>query len=272
MLPGIAGAMAGFAAQGGPATFKMIDGISALGLATNLKLCLDAGDADSYTSGQKWLDRSGGGYDFFRGVGSGSSTDDPTFNGVAGAQSSSEYWSFDGGDFFTYDTTTETWMDALHKNNATWTAVGIVYGMATRSGSLLSTGVAFILNQVGAQIYMTGGNASLYVANGSGSVYQNTSTQTLKGGWSFVGLSVDEAAGTLVWLIDRVAVTVSGMSFSSPSSSAATQPMVIGAGSAGSTQLSSGARLAATAVWQGTALTADQMLQLNGYCGTKFGF
>lgn len=37
-------------------------------------------------------------YDFYRGAGSGSSTDDPTFNGSADTESA--YWSVDGGDYF----------------------------------------------------------------------------------------------------------------------------------------------------------------------------
>ena len=39
-----------------------------LGLTNGLKLCLDAGDANSYTSGEPWLDTSGNGYDFNRGT------------------------------------------------------------------------------------------------------------------------------------------------------------------------------------------------------------
>ena len=77
-------------------------------LTTNLKLCLDAGDINSYSgSGQKWLDRSGLGHDFFLGVDGSANTDDPTFNGSPGNASSNEYFSVDGGDFFRYDSTGE---------------------------------------------------------------------------------------------------------------------------------------------------------------------
>lgn len=88
-----------------------------LGLTSGLQLCLDAGDAESYDgTSQKWLDRSGGGYDFFRGTDGTSQATDPTFNGTAGAVSSSEYFSDDGGDYLTYDTTIETWMQNLGKS------------------------------------------------------------------------------------------------------------------------------------------------------------
>jgi hypothetical protein len=57
--------------------------ICRLGLVTNCKLVLDAGEASSYTSGQSWLDLSGNGYDFFLGSTSGAAANDP-FGGPLG--------------------------------------------------------------------------------------------------------------------------------------------------------------------------------------------
>ncbi len=73
------------------------------GLVTaNLQLHLDAGDAASYDgSSQTWEDLTVNGFDFFRGTDGTGEASDPTFNGVSGDKSSSEYFSFDGGDFFT---------------------------------------------------------------------------------------------------------------------------------------------------------------------------
>jgi len=107
----------GFGSGSHPA-WNLEEIIRGLSLDTNLKLCLDAGEGDSYTSGQSWLDLAGSGYDFFLGQDGSSDSTDPTFNGVANTMTSSEYWSFDGGDYFTYDTTNETWMENLHKAGA----------------------------------------------------------------------------------------------------------------------------------------------------------
>ena len=87
------------------------------GLTSGLRVVLDAGSADA-GSGQSWLDVSGNGVDFFRGADGNSSTDDPAYNGTLGNLSSSEYYSYDGGDFFTYDSTNESWMQDMHKDNA----------------------------------------------------------------------------------------------------------------------------------------------------------
>ena len=46
----------------GQANVSLIDILTALGLTTNLKLCLDAGDSVSYDgTSQDWVDRSGAG-------------------------------------------------------------------------------------------------------------------------------------------------------------------------------------------------------------------
>ena len=111
--------------------------IDQAGLLTDLELCLDAGAASSYTSGQKWLDMSGNGYDFFLGSegASASTGDEPTFTGSAGGLSDSEYFVMDGGDFFSYDTgTLESWMTDMYKDNATWTVLMWTYGPAGGDG------------------------------------------------------------------------------------------------------------------------------------------
>jgi hypothetical protein len=56
-------------------------------------------------------------YDFNRGLNNSASTDDPTFNGTAGDPAA--YWSFDGGDFFTSVGGLTTFMQNLHRTDAT---------------------------------------------------------------------------------------------------------------------------------------------------------
>ena len=111
--------------------------IDQLGLLTDLELCLDAGAATSYTSGEKWLDISGNNYDFFLGSegASASTGDEPTFTGTAGGLSDGEYFIVDGGDFFSYDESTlESWMTDMYKNNADWTVLMWTYGPAGGDG------------------------------------------------------------------------------------------------------------------------------------------
>src|SRR5688572_18803052 len=98
----------------GGAGLSLFQAITQAGLTSNLQLCVDSGDALSYPgSGQKFLDRSGNGYDFFLGVDGTVESTDPTFTGEVGTGKA--YWALDGTAFFTYDTTNETWMQNIHK-------------------------------------------------------------------------------------------------------------------------------------------------------------
>ena len=100
---------------------ELITTIRRCGLTTGLKLCLDKGDANSYASGQSWLDVSGNGYDFFLGATGGAEASDPTSNGTAGGRSPEEYWSFDGVQFFRLASANPTWVNNFHKDNAKFT-------------------------------------------------------------------------------------------------------------------------------------------------------
>lgn len=79
-----------------PASFKLIDILTFLGLDSGLECCLDAGDAASYSgTGATWNDVSGLARHFTRGG------TDPVFNGAAGSLGSTNYWTgLDVGYFF----------------------------------------------------------------------------------------------------------------------------------------------------------------------------
>lgn len=101
--------------------------IQAIGATASLDFCLDAADINSYDgSGQTWTDLTGNGNSFYRGSNNTAQASDPTFNGVAGALSEDEYFSFDGGDWFT-ETTGHTFAEAWHKDNAAFTIVAVIY-------------------------------------------------------------------------------------------------------------------------------------------------
>lgn len=249
--------------------------ITSLGLTSGRKLVLDAGDSSSYSgSGQSWLDLSGNGYDFFRGATSAATTDDPTFNGSAGTLSAAEYWSFDGGDKFRYDTTNETWMQNLHKNNALFSLVCWFYlPDLTAMQGLFGTCSNSSLSNTGAQwIIDTSGNLYVQVLNGSGSSAAVIvgSTGVTASAWKFAAISVDEAANTAVGVLNgTVATTVSA--YTSPSASNATYTAEIGATGNAIALMRNGGRIAQFAAWEGVALTQAQLLNIFTATRGRFG-
>lgn len=268
MLPGLTGAMTGLA--GRLPTFK--ETLDNLALTTNLKLCLDAGDPASYSSGQKWLDRSGGGYDFFRGADATATTDDPTFNGTAGGQSGSEYWSFDGGDYFSYDTSNETWMEALHKDSAVFSFVFWTY-VKTPATQAALFGTARVGADTGVNCRYD--NASpprltLSVTNAASAVYSLApAIDLVVDAWNFISVSINEPANTSAVNINGSA-SAGTATYSSPAAGAASYAMNIAAGGNNNIKFASGARLASVAFWQGTALSAANLASIYQNTRAKF--
>ena len=171
---------------------ELLHTIRRCGLTGGLKLCLDAGDANSYSSGQSWLDTSGNGYDFFRGPTVGAEASDPTFNGTAGQRASGNYWSCDGGDYFRYDSANETWMQNLHKDNAVLTMVAWVY--PTTAGPIYLWGSSG--GTTGSIFYCTSSLLVWLVQNGGATVLNIFTAATLNlNAWNFVAASLTEATG-----------------------------------------------------------------------------
>lgn len=245
----------------------MIAALTSLGLTSDLKLCLDAGDANSYTSGQSWLDTSGGGYDFHFGATGSSGTDDPSFNGTAGGLSNAEYMSTAGGDFFEYDQTTpETWMNNMHKNNAIVAIACWIYPDAlTQETRMWSTNGGSVGTRIGTNYRgeTTSGNLALYVGRSDGEfkALKNTADTALSvDEWNFVGYSLNEATGSgggfhyLNGAYNQVSSSDTFTStYSSPTSSDISGDPSIMGDSRESTQAAfpSGGRYAMLAVWEG---------------------
>ncbi len=194
MLPGIASAVGGASGIG---NVPFYGAIVSLGLTTGLQFCVDAGDILSITSASptKWLDRSGNGYDFNFGSGSGSDAADPTFTGTPGGNSSSEYLALDGGDYLTYDTTNETFMDALHKNSALF-AWACWYYRTTAGRFFLGTHSTDA--GIGIGIGGNGGTTPrVLVGNGSSSQNFDSSLLLTENAWNFHAGRLDEASNSL---------------------------------------------------------------------------
>lgn len=243
--------------RGGDGSF--FGDLVALGLTSNLQLCLDAGSADSYTSGQSWLDLAGSGYDFFRGADGGASSDDPTFNGTPGDLSSSEYWGFDGGDFFTYDSANESWMTSLHENNALFSFLAWFYFdngneqhiFGTRNGT--NSGLNLFVepdDTVKIQVRNEAANPLLVAADSS----PNDSA------WNLIGVVIDEAIGSgggFHYLNGSYNQVSASNTFDATYSSPATggeATMGIGTRGTGSLPFPAAARLAGVMFWSGVAL------------------
>lgn len=220
---------------GSPFMFGMpnlIDTITSLGLTSSLQLCLDAGDANSYTSGQIWSDVSGNSNHFYRGSGSGSESNDPTFNGVAGRQSSAEYFSSDGGDAF-WNTATHSFPANWHKDNATLTAAFFLFipNGSTEAVNILCNiydaddrGVSVVLSpsssKMGIQMARgVGPSLQTFLTSDSGYIVTNQ--------WMFVSLSFSEGSGQSFVNVNGVVHTLSSDTYSSPSSSAPTKGTAI---------------------------------------------
>lgn len=243
-----------------------------LGLRSGLKLCLDAGDSASYTSGQPWLDRSGNGYDFNRGATSSSEASDPTFNGTAGNLSSSEYFSVNGSQYFTYDSANEPWMTNFHKAGA---KLGVAAWVQIAAGSfsrVLCGTRAADPAAVGWALVLNGSDTLSYVVSKGGSPNAlSFAIGTLpEDSWQFVAVAGDEAAGVFVGMIGG-AVTVGGSSYSSPSSSDATYTMQIFSGGNSAQLPSNGSRIAEFLAWEGVTPSLGQLMAYYQASRTRFG-
>ncbi len=248
-------------------TPTLIEAITTAGLTANLQLALDAGDSNSYSgSGQKWLDTSGNGYDFFLGDDGDADTDDPTFNGSSGGLSDAEYWSSDGGDFFRYDSANETWMNNTHKNNAAFTIFIAAY-LTTGSTTFFGTnnggsGVGLQWNQSGTD------KNRLVVANGSGTSMDSGFADDITplNTWVMQAVVVDEAAGAgggFLWrdgAFNQISSSDTfNATYTSPSAAAAQHTMAIAANGIGTNGfLQSGSRLAMFAAFD-SALTKTNL-------------
>lgn len=231
--------------------------------ATDLVLCLDAGDSDSYGgSGQTWADLSGQGNDYQLGAGSGSGSDDPTFNGSAGGLSDAEYFSFDGGDFFSPVSAT-SWADAWPNDNATLTIAFIHYKVA--SGWYVLTRSSDANADVGVALLISPADKLVYeVDDGAVDVLFQVSTSTIgDDAWHFLLVSLDEAAGSGGSFLqhDATVETFDG-TYSSPSTNPASHDLQIGRqGDQTGGDPPNGSRLAGVMMWD-RALTQGQATQL----------
>lgn len=264
-----------FGPAGPLARAGMLVAIQQIGLSPGLKLCLDAGDINSWPgSGQKWLDVSGNGHDFFRGASGSAAGDDPTFTGTAGRQSGDDYWSHDGGDYFQYDAANEVWMNNLHKNNAVF-AIAAWINLA----SLSQNNPIFANNDqagtIGTTFYVfTDGRIVLAVGNGTTTVYNQAGDgfTVPANTWTFVGVTMNEASDVATFIVNALAENNVG-AYASPTASDASNVYQIGRGhhSSNPSFLLNGSRVGSLAVWEGIAPSIGSLRLLFQETRGKYG-
>jgi hypothetical protein len=247
-------------------TPPLLTRLNELVLTNSLQAAFDAADGRSYTTGTKWLDLAGSGYDF--------DVTGATFTGTANEWSGSEYFAFDGGDYLTYDTTNEAWMETLHKNNAVWTFAAWFYLPAalTVTNRLMGTGGNNTAN-VGVEAGLTSaGNPNLTVRNAASNALSAGITSTLtNSAWNFVAWAIDESVGAAGLTVQQNGeFSTANSTFTTPSASSATYTMQLGAGGNNALPLEAGFRMAQAAFWT-RRLSQTELTRLFNNTRGRFG-
>lgn len=254
-------------ANPGAANPKLIDVLTDNSLTTGLQFCLDAGDENSYTSGNKFLDVSGNGQDFYLGASATATTSKPTFNGTAGGLSAAEYFSSDGSDCFAYDTTNETYMADLHKDNATAAAIAF-YWVPTGNADLYGFGSRNVDPGIFMKLSSLNTGLPTWVARKSGVTIGNFPGEVAStaNAWNSSGVVFNEAGGSSAsfhYLNGAYNTVAAANTFDGAYSGADTStagPFTVGAASnsGGNTvtdPMPNNTRIAAIAFWSGTLPT-----------------
>jgi hypothetical protein len=246
---------------------------------------LDAGLSASYGgSGQTWANivtapADGSGqtaYDFYRGATSGSEGSDPTFNGSAGANSTNEYFSFDGGDYLTLAAGNTTFLNSLHKENAAFTWYGFLRTPTSLAANYGVFGTdANTSANVDVHCLMGGDDLTLQIVTSSGAALNvNSGSGFLAAATNYLlAIAYNEATGAGLFYrkgaAGKAKTAISG-SYASPSSAAATYGLQIGAGGNGANPLGNGARLWRTGMFN-RALSEAQLDALFERYKSKLG-
>lgn len=253
-----------------PGYMNLYEILQGLGLTANLKVCIDVADADCYSgSGQNINDLSGTGTHFFRGTTSGSEGSDPTFNGSAGGNSADEYFSYDGGDQTYCQLSVQSWMSAMHQNNAVYSLLAVFFiptgfdGLSTPC-NLITTGnvgIQFRVSNTGGKFPVN----SLQIRVGDGTM-GNELSQFLDGipvanAWNCYGLGFTESSGNITYARHTpggfgYTDYAAGFTYPSPSASAASNAVRL------METAPANCRLAMAAIWQGTHINAAQFASI----------
>ncbi|TGP49717.1 hypothetical protein EN873_27635 [bacterium M00.F.Ca.ET.230.01.1.1] len=246
--------------------------ISRIGLSGGLLFVLDAADSVSFSTGQVWNDTSGNGLNFNLGTSTGAEGSDPTFNGSTGSLSSSTYWGFDGGDYFTLGQANTARINNFHKAGAKWTLATWMWYAAAGSAGFIGTNGNSV--SPGFAVGMSsGGKLITIMHNASTQIINNVTTTSIPtGGWCFLANSFDSSGGATgnILAINGTQETATG-TLSSPSASNAAVTMQIGSRANNSVPLPNGSRIGGFMAWEGLALTSAQITSLFNATRGRYG-
>lgn len=249
------------------------------GLSPNNRICLDIGHETSWPgSGQSFVDLSGTGNHFNRGLGSGSDAADPTPNGVVGRRSSNDYWSVDGGDYFTLAAANPTWVNNIHKVGGVCSFAAIVYVNTMVGTQYICGTTGAIASGTGFSMSVsTGGNVFFVVRDAGTLRHQLSSTSGGIGtGWHFIAASYNEAgadgtdAETAFVVNSRILGLNNQNSGPTRPSGNASQVLQFGAAGSGVNPFESGGRHAMFAAWD-SFVNPEQFVALGAMMRSKYG-
>jgi len=236
-------------------------------------VCLDAGDLASYNgTSQQWTDTSGAGNHFNLGTTTGVDVTDPTFAGVAGAKTGNEYFSCDGGDFWT-PAGAPTFDDTWHRDGGVFT-IATVHWCASLAATACFFGNANSGTAEGLRLTraLTTGNITLSMQNGTASQNFNAPTGAVLNAWNYVAISVSENAGASGGnLLVNATAQAFNPNLTTPGvGNPAAAPQIGGRGGAGSAQpFQNGDRLAVF-VASAQAWTPAQLASFRDIMRTRF--
>lgn len=201
-------------------------------VTSGLVCYLDAGDGRSFAGGsaQKWRNMttspadgsSQNAYDFFLGASSSSESTDPTFVGVSGGRSANDYFSFDGGDYFTLAGGHTSFVNSLHKDGAKFTLVCVVrtpssFGGSVYGARLFSTGTNY-----GFDLMWLKNTGKIRIAAYGSSFSKDSDVALSPSTTYFLAVSLDETASGYLYLNGRYAQVGGADTFSAAYSSPTT--------------------------------------------------
>lgn len=263
--------------------FSSVDGIPAgtmqsmieyINADSNLVLCLDAGDIASWDTGDtSWFDTTAHSHDFFVGETTSAEASDPTHNGTPGGLSASEYFSFDGGDYFRLSPIPSEF-HAFHKANAVFTILMMYYVGGHDSTQFIFGNADNSSDQGVYASVATNGAVTLVVPNGSGAAMsEGIAAACDVATWQAIAFSVDEAAGangSIKYATNQGATPFDG-TYTGPSASDANETeFILGDRPTAGVPLDSGARMGAVCIWD-RALGQSELEQLCNAIEKRYG-
>jgi hypothetical protein len=270
-------------ASASASTFNILKG---LGLQSNLRLCLDAGDSASYNpvaQPYQWLDTAAGN-NFWRGNSSIGNMFAPQFNGVAGHLSPNEYWSSNGYGCFTWvagPAVMPAGWSNMHKAIARFTIFSWMRTPIVPVGQylvLFDTRANADLTGPGVVFYLTGSGSSTVLAfqilNDSGAAITPTTSGIFLAPnvLSMVSVSIDAVGVTAFFGINGSYASFNSALLSASYSSAnPVRVPFIGATNTTQAFLPIGSRLYSIAIIEGISLTQAQISNIFNANRGRFG-